>query len=547
MPQQDNNYKLDSKIVSVTVYTDRALVKRQASQELPAGEQRVLFTGLPEQLDPDSIQVSGSGSGTLSDIQVKKEYFTTIPDAQIKEKWDHKQALQDSIARLDEKALRIQQEKTFVENIAVKVTSPAKKADPDDLSPSRWMEILEFYRGKLEALDQALAENALTRRRTQEELDQVTNTLQSLSQQRSRARYQAELLLQVDKKGVMDLQLSYIVRGPSWQPGYDLRVSSADKKIALSYQARITQNTGENWENVNLSLSTARIEVSGRQPELNPWFLDFYVPVPLAAPAPAARNLGSGGAAPKRAMKMAEMEERMEGFAADDEAPPEPMPEIQASSSTVEAAAGSVLFVLPGTSNVESDGAPHKVSVMNQTLSAEFRYSSAPRVSAFAYLRAKVTNSTEYPLLPGNARVFLDNAYVAESRLDTIAPGEEFWTSLGVDESIKIEHKLLKKYLKNEGLVNRKNRMIYEYLIKIENHKQTTEDLRLEDHIPVSRHQDIEVKLLEPLWKQDSDSLKKKDYDTLEWNLKLKPGEKKEIPLKFSVEYPLNRNISGLV
>jgi uncharacterized protein (TIGR02231 family) len=151
--------------------------------------------------------------------------------------------------------------------------------------------------------------------------------------------------------------------------------------------------------------------------------------------------------------------------------------------------------------------------------------------------------SADTPIISGNIR----EAFVANSNLDTVAPGEELKTFLGVDESIKVEYKFLKKYQKNEGLMGRKTRFIYEYLILLTNHKKTDEKINIQDQIPISKHQDIEVRLLEPNYKQDTDILKKDQWDKLEWDLTLTAGEKKEIPLKFSVESPKDVTVEGLI
>jgi len=65
--------------------------------------------------------------------------------------------------------------------------------------------------------------------------------------------------------------------------------------------------------------------------------------------------------------------------------------------------------------------------------------------------------------------------------------------------------------------------------------------------IPISGHQDIEIELVDPRYKEDTDKLKKNKFNFLEWFFKPEPGKKIEIPLKFSVEYPRDKQISGLV
>ena len=83
-------------------------------------------------------------------------------------------------------------------------------------------------------------------------------------------------------------------------------------------------------------------------------------------------------------------------------------------------------------------------------------------------------------------------------------PSEEFWTSLGIDEGIKVDYKFLKKYQKDEGLFSKKCKFIFEYLIIIKNNKKTSEEILVTDQIPISTHDDIKVDLIEPQYKEDT-------------------------------------------
>jgi len=127
-----------------------------------------------------------------------------------------------------------------------------------------------------------------------------------------------------------------------------------------------------------------------------------------------------------------------------------------------------------------------------------------------------------------------------------VAPSEKFSVFLGIDEGIKVEHKLIKKYNLEKGVIGKKKKVIYEYLITITNNKKSQEELVVWDQFPISSNQQIKVDIIEPNYKKDSKSLKKNNYNYLEWYFKPKAGEKITIPLKFSVEYPKGKNISGL-
>ena len=127
-----------------------------------------------------------------------------------------------------------------------------------------------------------------------------------------------------------------------------------------------------------------------------------------------------------------------------------------------------------------------------------------------------------------------------------VAPDEEFWTYLGIDQAIKVEYKYIKRLHSKDGVFNKQNKFTYEYHILVINNKKTEEELVIWDQLPISENEKIKVNLIQPEYKEDNDVLKKSELNYLEWFYKLKPGEVKKIPFKFVVEYPLDKRVEGL-
>jgi uncharacterized protein (TIGR02231 family) len=149
-------------------------------------------------------------------------------------------------------------------------------------------------------------------------------------------------------------------------------------------------------------------------------------------------------------------------------------------------------------------------------------------------------------MLAGNLNIFLDNRFVASSAIKLIAPNQEFKTSLGIDEAIQIEYKLVNKFSKDEGIFSKKSRIVFEYSFDIVNHKKIEGLIFIKDQLPISQNQDISVDLIEPKYKEDTPSLRKFNDGILEWKYVIKPGEKVVFGLKFFVEFPKDLEISGL-
>jgi hypothetical protein len=78
--------------------------------------------------------------------------------------------------------------------------------------------------------------------------------------------------------GEAELSLIYVVSNARWTPHYDLRAAIAtDAKsqpcVELHYRASISQHTGEDWDGVTLTLSTASPLTGTDVPQLEPYWV----------------------------------------------------------------------------------------------------------------------------------------------------------------------------------------------------------------------------------------------------------------------------------
>ncbi len=402
--------------------------------------------------------------------------------------------------------------------------------------------MVDFYRTKNEKIRRELRELNIKKDDLQEKINSLHRELKQYGANRNKTRNQVQISLENEEDTEMILELTYITYGASWYPFYDLRASTSSKKMNISYNAMITQATGEDWNEVGLKISTAQVQISGKQPELSAWYLDIYSP-PVERPI-AMRSMMKSSS-PKKKMKINKevIMDKLDMAMDDAFAPP---PDMKIKQAKVETGATSVLFDIQGTNTIKNDNTPHKVSIAIKELPAEFTYGTVPKKSQFAYLKTKSTNDTDFPFLPGETNIFLDGSFVANSRLQLVAPNEKFTTSLGVDESIKVEYKLINKFEKDKGVFSKKANIVFEYETIITNNKKTKERVVIYDQLPVSQNDDIKVELISPKYKEDTDSLKINKQKFVEWHYELEPAEKVKIEFSYSVESPQDITVSGI-
>lgn len=534
LPVAANEAIADSVITGVTVYSDRAAIERSAVVSVKPGEQRFVFDNLPAGIDPQSLQIRVSAGVILSDLVFQKKYLKEVPDTRIAELLAEKESLEALLLAENDKIVRLREEKNFLNKIITRVTTVTEGSEPE-LNPDAWIKMITFYRERSAELDLRIRGSETQVRDLHSEIARINRELNDLSAGRSKEIRQAVAVLNIKSPGEVTLSLSYTVLGPSWYPLYDLRVNSDKKTLELTYHASVRQNTGEEWKNVPLTLSTAKPQIGGTLPELNPWYLQLYVP----RDQDSRRYAAEAKSAPAEQMfnMMEESVDELSTGAADDSG---------YSEAAAKTGAVAVLFSVPGRSTIESDGNAHRIGIMTRTFPAAFRYAAVPKLSPYAYLKAKVKNSTDFPLLPGTTKIFLDGNFVSTGTLPLVAPTEEFWTYLGIDESVNIDYNLVRKYDSEEGFIGKKKRTVYEYETVIKNKKGYEIEIVVFDQLPISTDERIIVKLLEPKYSKDSDTLKKSNTDIFEWIFRLAPSEETTVKFQFSVEYPLDAVLSGM-
>ncbi len=526
-----------AKITEVTVYSDRAEVVKHLEGKLEAGEHVLSFENLPGSADLSSVRVQGKGDFALIDIKAETVQTTDTADTRLKELEDKKEESAKQLKELSMSDARINNRKAALEKILTRLTTTTATATaPAEMDTTKWSSYLQFHADALEKCDKEIFANAQTTLAVQKEINRIVREIENLNVKRVKYRNVAKVKIDVKKSGVIQLDLSYIVHGPSWRPSYDVRANTAQGNLELTYNAEVRQSTGEDWKGVALKLSTAQPGIGGREPNLSPWFINKQEPiVALGATAPMAKSLSRG-----------RQDQMMNAYVAEADSAASPA-DMEIKGATVVTGATAETFIIDRTADVLSDNKVAKVNITKQNFPTVYRYSSVPKLSSHVYLKAKAKNKSDFTLLPGQTSIFLDGAFVANASIDLVPAGQEFWTYLGVDASVKVERKELGRREETSGIFGKKTvRTVYDNVFKIKNSKSTAIELVVWDQIPISDHEDIKVVLEEPKFEKDSENLKMSDGKSLQWRFNLKPDEKKEVPFRFAIERPEGTLIQGL-
>ncbi len=533
---------------AVTVYPGSARVQRSGKISLPAGESLLIFSGLPARLDESSLRLSAEGvpaklAGVKLRLAFTDETLQKLQrdlEAKIQNLDDAKADLQDQIAaRKAEtellKSLGAQAGQKGAQN-AIEKGGPLADFTQSAAAVGRRMAQLNSANRKderaLRELDKKIAA-------AQAELNNA-----GAGETRSRV---AEALVDLKEAGDLNVELSYLIYGASWAPIYDARLGSESEKpkLKLTFLADVAQNTGEDWNDVKLTLSTARPSEGTQAPDPTQWWLDQRQDY---AEALSYNNAPKSAAKARRAKGLAAAMDMSSGSAYSVE--PSPAPQPTATSMQIDQAQTlsgeyATSFVIKRSADIKSDGSSQRVAISESTQSAELKLLVVPRLDKAAYVQAHVLYDGEQPLLPGQLSLYQDDNFVGRTQLKSIAPGESFDLGLGKDERVKVEReRVTAKLAPGKGFIFSKDLRRYHWLIKIKSLHKGLRDVEVLEQLPRSRHDDIKVKELELLPKPEAEDAEKPGL--LRWKLSLKPGEESKITFRYEVKYPEGMDVQGL-
>jgi uncharacterized protein (TIGR02231 family) len=535
---------LDAPITDVTVFTDGARVLRAGVTQLAAGPSSLLIGSLPASADTASVRVAARGRDlSLLNVEVHRRVSTEPLREQTARLRAEVERWRAAVQALDDEDAAELAGLGFLTHLSeAAATSLARavgsgRAGYDELS------------GMAGHLSASTA-NTLARRReiaarkrvAQEELAAAEARLrgpQGASQQVEFVEVTVDLEARADSEAEIDL--SYHVSGASWRPLYDLVLDG--ERLNVSYLAEITQQTGEDWPEVPLVLSTTRQGQSRTLPELSPWYIGR--PQPRRAPA-GAMTLRAGSMAKESLPGAPPPGEPGEpgavafAAAAGSGARKTPKARMLAAESAESESGAGFTYTVARPLAVPGDGGPHKTLVAQFDADAVLYYLTVPVLAPEAYLRATVTNGALL-LLPGRARIFHGGQFVGETHLDIVAPGEEFEVQLGVDDQIKVERKLRRRST-SKALLGGTRTIDIAYDITVDNHRERKATVSVHDHIPVSTDGDVKVRARET----SPPPAETDDLGELTWNLALAPRESATIKHRFTVEHPAQITVTGL-
>ncbi|MFT6854314.1 MAG: hypothetical protein ACJA0X_000273 [Cyclobacteriaceae bacterium] len=499
---------------AVVIYLNRAEISRVGSIDLANGEHEIVFENLSSKIEANSIQIGGTGEVIILNTQFRLNFLTE--ESFPKElKW-----IKDSISHYEKDKNRLSNKQ-----IALKAEEDMLKANKtvggeDGITINQLKEISAFYKERMEVIANELYDIDLSRKIVDSKLGRLKKQLSSRTSALNQQQGEIVVNVVVKKSTKATFNLSYIVRDAGWYPTYNLRTDGTSTNVKLEQYAVIRQNTGENWDNVKLSLSTQNTDRK-QKPNLYPWYLDIRQQY-LTKSAPQQRAMSM-------AMNEMSLEEEVEM-------------DIESSSGYVESVENSLSmrYDLTIPYSIENGIRDKRVALKEYSLPASYSHFAIPKLSESVFFTAELGEWQKLSLLPGEANIFLEGAFVGQTFLDPTSMEEKLVVSLGVDAGVLVERKSLIDFTDDQTIgSNRKRDYAYEVVLK--NQKSSEVQVKLLDQVPISKNDEISVSIEEL-------SGGKFDNTTgiVTWQKKLSPNDQQRVKLAYEVKYPKNKRINGL-
>ncbi|MDD3003398.1 DUF4139 domain-containing protein [Flavobacterium sp.] len=513
-----------AKVKNATVYFNSAEISQTLSTPLPKGTSEIVVKNVADYLNENTVQIGAPANVTVLSVQFTNNY---ISEYEIDENSPAIKKVRDSIALVEKEIKKI----TNAKNSETKTIELLDKNQQvsglnSGLNVLELTKIVDYYKSKrneisnnVDVLDEKI-------KKLNERLSNLRNKLE-INTQKEEKTSKGKLVIQVmnETAGTVNFDINYLTNNAHWKPFYDLRANSVSAPIEMMYKAQIVQNTGIDWKQVKLTLSSGNPNQNNQAPILNAWFLRYGYPQNYGYENDANAMLNKlQGQAPGITIRGVSSIKQ----------------ESISNYTTIQENQLNISFDIDIPYDILSNGKAHSVALKEINLPATYKYYAAPRVEKEAFLLAEISDYSKYNLLQGEANIIFEGMYVGKTFINPNQTSDTLNLSMGRDKKISI---LREKVTDKSGtkFLSSKKDQTFTYDITLRNNKRETIVLLLKDQYPLSSDKEIEIEL------KESDGAKiNSETGILTWDLNLKPNETKKIRISYKVKYPKDKIIDNL-
>jgi uncharacterized protein (TIGR02231 family) len=545
------------KPVKAIVYLTGAEISYLENMTLPAGTNQVVIEGVSPGTDENSISAYFKGALVI-DTKKSQRYPEPPKLYNLESKYAPIiERITDSLEELDflfkdcnNKHAAFEKEKALLLDNSM-IRGEFTKDSIALLKAS-----LDLLRVRLSNIDeqQLLIERKLSKLyKLQSKLQERQNYYALLKQSSSpfisteqyQAIHQVIVTIEAEQPVTGSLSLKYYVRSAGWLPMYDIQASSGKEKIQLVYRAQVYQNTGLDWKDVSLVLSTSNPAIGNTKPMLSAWNLSYGYPNSYIedvnkgkfSNGPAFSNMNQYPGRLERDQIKATWDF---GDAKADTVSMSSSQELNMPVFTMNDNLLRTEYEIKAKYSIETDNKPHNVIINNIEIPVSLAYLAVPKLDRDAFLMGKVANWEDLNLLPAAAKIYFDESYIGMTAVDPATTKDTLYLNLGRDKSIIIKRMAIREKSK-ETIMGDFKVVTKTIEITVRNTKGINLQFELEDQIPVTIDNSIKISMQE-----NNATFYNEATGKLTWKLNIKPKDTKKVTFTYEIKYPKDKYIAGL-
>ena len=522
-----------SAIDAVTVYPDGATVTRLITVDLPQGDTTLIARDFPPGLDTSSLRVEGEAQasvviGAIDARAPRPEKPAASP--QTEKRW---QALKDERAALEDQIAAETARKKFAERFATE--TPFGVGEKENARPiADWRAAFGAVAEEIRSANDAIRSLKLKQRDLDEQIARLDRELQANPARKMEVRID----LAANAGSRATFRVSYTVRGARWAPLYDARLDTGTRErkpaLELVRRAEIVQQTGEDWSDVALSVSTVRTAKGGSAPELRPLIVRYPDPMRPASPKVLMQDRMSTAAAPAPVPPEEESRFRARG---------ETYVTSPEREATIETGGYQAVFRIPGRITVSVSEGAKSFRIATGAIAPELLVRATPSLDETAYLEAAFKQTEEAPLLPGRVSLYRDGIFVGRAMIALTPKDEIARLGFGADDKVKVARATVRKVEGSAGIISSARTDEREYKITIRSGHDRPIKVVVEDQMPTTEVADITVEML-PLTTPPTEKDSRDRRGVLAWAFDAAPGEAKDIKLGWRMRWPADKVVA---
>lgn len=527
---QENKFNASSEVKKVTVFLTGAELNHEVKIKLKKGKNSVTFTGLSPRLDERSINLTpGSSEVNVLYINTHTNYLDEKKDNEkIQNLKDSVMLYKDKLALLKFEQDALETEKSLLfKNQSIGGQAGVSIADVEKSA--------DFYRKRSTEINQLIFKNNKIKFKYDKQRSQYQKQLTELDAEVNPPTSYITATFVANKDVETTMTFKYLIPTAGWTPKYDIRTEGTGKEVTLVYRAILFNNSGLDWKDIKIILSTANPDIGINIPKLSKWYLGNeqvaeenniaqYIQV-----QPGVVNTVTD----KLALQEIEVTDSEEVFSKKrygSKIVQKEQNQIQFKKIEVDMLSTEYTIEQPYT--VYSDSKPYTVDVLEKTVNAYYEYKAVPALDKDVFLQTKLALKDLPDLVSGDASVYFGGSYIGKTFIKTIDLDDSLTISLGRDKKIQMVRKESKQDYQR-SIVGNYEKEVLKYETTIKNTRDIPVSIIVEDQIPVASNSDQEINVNEI-----SGASYDKASGKLTWKIILNPNESKVIKMGYTSKYP---------